>query len=97
MGAIGVVWTTTQVTVTTAATVVLVANLRRSKVTLIRQGTGGGNIFVGSGASVTTANGILIPRIDGYPFSLRNQGDIYAIMQSGGTVTEVVTAMEEYI
>lgn len=82
---------TTQVSVTTTATLLVPQRLGRSSVTVVNHGTTA--VYVGNSASVTTATGVLLNGAAGASLVLGTTSPLYGIVTAG---TQVVSVAEGF-
>jgi hypothetical protein len=79
-----------QVSVAATATLIRVANTRRTSIIVVQHGST--NVFVGFTNSVTALTGVLLVGIPGSSLTFQNRGDIWAITASG---SQTVSYSEE--
>jgi hypothetical protein len=79
-----------QINVAVTATLIRVANARRTSIIVVQHGST--NVFIGFTNSVTALNGVLLVGIPGSSLTFQNRGDIWAITASG---TQTVSYSEE--
>lgn len=89
---IGSGFSTAQVSVTSAITLIAATNTNRMRLTITNAGST--DIFLGSGNSLTVANGQLLLGVKGYPYLVRSTAPVYGVGYSG---SNTVSYMEETI
>lgn len=89
---IGSGFSTSQVSVTSAITLIAATNTNRMRLTITNMGTT--DIFLGSGNSLTITNGQILLGVKGYPYLVRSTAPVYGVGYSG---SNTVAYMEETI
>lgn len=79
-----------QVSVTTTATITAIARSQRQAVTI--QNHGATAAYCGPDATVTTANGFRLPGVDGASITVATSAVIYCIVGAGSQTVSVIEA-----
>ena len=86
---IGSGFNTGQVSITSTATQIIAANNNRMRLLITNLGTTA--LYLG-GSGVTTATGLLVPGVVGYPVAIRSTAAVYAITASA---SQSISFLEE--
>ena len=84
--------TTGQATVTTVAASLVAANAARRSVTIVKHG--GGDVFLGATAAVTSATGLLFAGGKGAALGLDTSDEVFAVMGAGSVVVSFLELLE---
>lgn len=84
-------WSSSQVTITTTATITAIARSNRQTVTI--QNLGATAAYCGPSSGVTTANGHRLPGVDGASITLATSAIVYCIVGAG---TQAVSVAETF-